>query len=41
MSAICLWRFSEGNLVEYRADGDMLGMMMQLGMELKPKEGEK
>jgi len=41
MSAICLWRFKGGKLVEYRADGDMLGMMMQLGMELKPKEGEK
>ena len=38
MSAICLWRFKDGKLVEYRADGDMLGMMMQLGMELKPKE---
>ena len=41
MSAICLWRFKDGKLVEYRADGDMLGMMMQLGMELKPKEEEK
>ncbi len=41
MSAICLWRFKDGKLVEYRADGDMLGMMMQLGMELLPKEGEK
>jgi predicted ester cyclase len=41
MSAICLWRFKGGKYVEYRADGDMLGMMMQLGMELKPKEGEK
>jgi predicted ester cyclase len=40
MSAICLWRFKDGKLVEYRADGDMLGMMMQLGMELKPKEEE-
>jgi steroid delta-isomerase-like uncharacterized protein len=40
MSAICLWRFRDGKLVEYRADGDMLGMMMQLGMELKPKEGK-
>jgi len=41
MSAICLWRFSDGKLVEYWADGDMMGLMMQLGMELKPKEGEK
>jgi len=41
MSAICLWRFKDGKLVEYRADGDMLGMMMQLGMELKPKEAKK
>jgi predicted ester cyclase len=41
MSAICLWRFKDGKLVEYRADGDMLGMMTQLGMELKPKPKEE
>jgi len=37
-SAICMWRFSNGKLVEYWADGDMLGMMKQLGMELRPME---
>ncbi len=40
MSAICLWRFSNGKLVEYWADADIMGLMQQLDMELKPKEGE-
>jgi len=40
-SAICIWRFSDGRLAEYWSDGDILGLMMQLGMELKPKEGDK
>ena len=30
-----------GKIVEIRGEGDMLGFMQQLGMELKPKEGEK
>ena len=34
-------RFSEGKLVELWGVGDMLTLMQQLGMELKPKEGEK
>jgi predicted ester cyclase len=38
LSAICLWRISEGKIVEYWSDADNLGAMMQLGMELKPKE---
>ena len=38
MSAICIWRFTDGRLAEYWADGDILGLMQQLGMELKPKE---
>ncbi len=37
-SAICIWRFSDGKLAEYWSDGDILGLMQQLGMELKPKE---
>ncbi len=41
MSTICLWRIFEGKIVEYWSDADILGLMMQLGMELKPKEGEK
>ena len=38
LSAICMWRFSNGKIVEYWADSDMLGMMQQLGMELQMKE---
>ena len=34
-------RFSEGKLVELWGVGDMLTLMQQLGMELKPKEGVK
>jgi len=33
-------RISEGKIVEVWQDVDALGLMMQLGMELKPKEGE-
>ena len=36
-----IWRFADGKLVEYWSNIDTLGMMMQLGMELKPKEGKK
>ncbi len=38
LSAICVWRFSNGKLVEYWTDADILGLMQQLGMELTPKE---
>ena len=41
ISVIIIWRFKDGKIVEMRQEGDSLGMMMQLGMELKPKEGEK
>ena len=34
-------RIENGKIVEAREEFDMLGMMQQLGMELKPKEGEK
>ena len=34
-------RFSEGKIVEVWGIGDMLTLMQQLGMELKPKEEEK
>ena len=37
-SSICMWKFSNGKLVEYWADGDILGLMQQLGMELQMKE---
>jgi len=37
-SAICIWRFSDGKLVEYWSDGDILGLMHQLGMKLQMKD---
>ena len=37
-SGIAIFRFSDGKWAEYWADGDQLGFMQQLGMELKPKE---
>jgi steroid delta-isomerase-like uncharacterized protein len=38
---IAIHRIVNGKIVEVREDRDNLGFMMQLGMELKPKEGEK
>ncbi len=35
-SAVCLWRFADGKLVEYRVDADMVGLFQQLGMALEP-----
>jgi predicted ester cyclase len=40
-SAICMWKFIDGKLVEYWVDADILGLMQQLGMELKMKEESK
>ncbi len=37
-SGIWIARIENGKIVEARQDYDMLGDMMQLGMELKPKE---
>ena len=37
---LAIFHFKDGKIVEAREDTDMLGMMMQLGMELKPKEEE-
>jgi len=37
-TAIAVYKFKEGKCVEMWVDADILGMMMQLGMELKPKE---
>lgn len=39
--AVCLWRFADGKLVEYRADADLLGLFQQLGMELSPAAVEE
>ena len=40
-SGIFIIRIENGKVVEFREDFDMLGLYMQLGMELKPKEEEK
>jgi steroid delta-isomerase-like uncharacterized protein len=40
-SGVMISRIENGKIVEDKEEADMLGMMMQLGMELKPKEGEK
>ena len=38
---IVIYRIEDGKIIEMREEGDMLGFMMQLGMELKPKEEKK
>ncbi len=38
---IIIYRIDDGKIVEMREEGDMLGFMQQLGMELRPKEEEK
>ncbi len=38
---IVIYSIDKGKIVEMREEGDMLGFMMQLGMELKPKEPKK
>ena len=37
---IIIWTLEDGKIVEMREEGDMLGFYQQIGMELKPKEGE-
>jgi predicted ester cyclase len=41
VSSINIFRIVNGKVVEQRQDADMLGLMQQFGMELKPKEEEK
>ena len=41
VSSIYIITIKNGKIIEIRADVDMLGFFQQLGMELKPKEGEK
>jgi steroid delta-isomerase-like uncharacterized protein len=41
VSSILLWRLKDGKVVEEREEADYLGLMQQLGMELKPKEVKK
>jgi steroid delta-isomerase-like uncharacterized protein len=38
---IAIYRIQNGKIVEFVQEYNALSMMMQLGMELKPKEGEK
>lgn len=38
VGAIIIYRIKNGKIVEAWEEMDMLGMMMQLGMELKPKD---
>ena len=38
VSAIYIFTIKDGKILEMRDETDMLGLMMQLGMELKPKE---
>ncbi len=40
MSIIAIFYFKEGKIVEVREEVDFVGLMQQLGMELKPKEEE-
>jgi len=40
-SAIFITRIVNGKIVEHREEDNSLGFMMQLGMELVPKQGEK
>ncbi len=40
-SEISISRIENGKIVEQREELDKLGLYQQLGMELKPKEGEK
>jgi steroid delta-isomerase-like uncharacterized protein len=41
ISTISIWHLKDGKVAEYREEADWLGVFLQLGMELKPKEGEK
>ena len=41
VSVIVIFRIEDGKIAEVRREVDMLGLMMQFGMELKPKEEEK
>jgi predicted ester cyclase len=40
-SWITMFQIEDGKILEIRDEVDMLGFVQQLGMELKPKEGEE
>lgn len=41
ISSIYIFTLKNGKIIEGRGEGDMLGLMQQLGMELKPIEAPK
>jgi steroid delta-isomerase-like uncharacterized protein len=41
VSSILIWSLKDGKIVEEREEYDSLGLMTQLGMELRPKEVKK
>ncbi len=41
VSSILMLHIQDGKIIEEREEADMLGLMQQLGMELKPKEVKK
>jgi len=41
VSSIEIFTIKDGKIIEERQEADMLGMMTQLGMELKPREAKK
>ena len=41
LSLIVIFRIKDGKIVEIWEEGDFMGIMQQLGMELKPEEEEK
>ena len=41
LSIISIFQFKDGKWIETREEKNILDFMQQLGMELKPKEGEK
>jgi steroid delta-isomerase-like uncharacterized protein len=41
VSIISILQFKDGKCIEIREEEDAIGIMQQLGFELKPKEGEK
>lgn len=41
VSSIEIFTIKAGKIIEERQEADMLGMLAQLGMELKPKEAKK
>ena len=41
VGGILIVRIENGKIVEQREDADLLGLMQQLGMELKPSDKKK